>query len=196
MMKDFREVKDIYEIEVIADGISHFIRVAILQALRKNPKMRVPDLLKNLKAQGLAVERNSIRPHLYKLMYSGIIEISRIEGKDYVILKKDVKILVKDMEEVRENEDMVRFSFSLSGGEEITRMMEVKGIDETNFLKIFRIGERYIVQIGPHSIDLPAKLMKELVENILLTYPEDEDLQSIVATLAQDKPWLFERMMR
>ncbi|EDY34219.1 hypothetical protein ABOONEI_2931 [Aciduliprofundum boonei T469] len=30
-------------------------------------------------------------------MYSGIIEIIRIEGKDYVILKKDVKILVREV---------------------------------------------------------------------------------------------------
>ena len=101
-MKDYHEIKDIYETEVIADGLSHFIRVAIVQALRKNKIMRIPELLKILKDQGLPVERNSIRPHLYKLMYSGIVEISRIEGKDYVILKKDVKILVK---EVRENEE-------------------------------------------------------------------------------------------
>ena len=97
MMNGYEEVKDVYTIEVLADGLSHYIRAAVLQALKKKQKMRIPELLKVLKDQDLPVERNSIRPHLYKLMYSGIIEITRIEGKDYVILKKDVKILVREV---------------------------------------------------------------------------------------------------
>jgi len=94
------------------------------------------------------------------------------------------------------NEDVIRFSFLLSGGEEITRLVEIKGMDTTNFVKIRRSAERYLIQIGPHTIDLPAKLMREMVENILLTYPEDEDLEDIIVTLAQDKPWLFEKLRR
>ncbi|ADD09023.1 hypothetical protein [Candidatus Aciduliprofundum boonei] len=94
------------------------------------------------------------------------------------------------------SDDVVRFSFLLSGGEEITRLVEIKGMDTTNFVKIRRASERYLIQIGPHTIDLPAKLMKEMVENILLTYPEDEDLEGIIITLAQDKPWLFEKLRR
>lgn len=94
------------------------------------------------------------------------------------------------------SDDVVRFSFLLSGGEEITRLVEIKGMDTTNFVKIRRASERYLIQIGPHTIDLPAKLMKEMVENILLTYPEDEDLEGIIITLAQDKPWLFEKLKR
>ncbi len=94
------------------------------------------------------------------------------------------------------SDDVVRFSFLLSGGEEITRLVEIKGMDTTNFVKIRRAAERYLIQIGPHTIDLPAKLMKEMVENILLTYPEDEDLEDIIITLAQDKPWLFEKLRR
>lgn len=98
-MGEYQEIKDMYQVEIIADGLSHYIRVAIMNVLRDNPKLRIPELLKILKDQGLPVERNSIRPHLYKLMYSGLIEISRIEGKDYVILKKDVKILAKEVDE-------------------------------------------------------------------------------------------------
>ena len=98
MMDDYYEVTDIYQTEVIADGLSHYIRVAIVNVLRDHKKIRIPELLKILKSQKLPVERNSIRPHLYKLMYSGIIDIPRIEGKDYVVLKKDVKILVKEVE--------------------------------------------------------------------------------------------------
>ena len=94
------------------------------------------------------------------------------------------------------SDDVVRFSFLLSGGEEITRLVEIKGMDTTNFVKIRRASERYLIQIGPHTIDLPAKLMKEMVENIMLTYPEDEDLEDIIITLAQDKPWLFEKLRR
>ncbi len=91
-------------------------------------------------------------------------------------------------------DNLVRFSFLLSGGEQITRVMEFKGIDEADFLNIRRYDDRYVIEIGPHTIDLPAKLMKDLVENILLTYPEDEDLKDIIASLAQDKPWLFENL--
>lgn len=98
MMSEYTELDDIYQTEVIADGMSHYIRVAIVRILRDHRKIRIPELLKMLKEQGLPVERNSIRPHLYKLMYAGIIEIPRIEGKDYVMLKKDVKILVKEVE--------------------------------------------------------------------------------------------------
>ncbi len=38
--------------------------------------------------------------------------------------------------------------------------------------------------------------MKDMVEHILLMYPEDEGLQEILESLAQDKPWLFEKKMR
>ena len=92
--------------------------------------------------------------------------------------------------------DLIKFSFILSGGEQITRTMEIRGIDQEDMVSIRRYGERYVIQIGPHAIDLPAKLMKEMVENILLTYPEDEDLEDIIITLAQDKPWLFEKLRR
>ncbi len=93
-------------------------------------------------------------------------------------------------------DNLVNFSFLLSGGEQITRVMEFKGIDETDFLNIRRYDNRYVIEIGPHTIDLPAKIMKEMVENILLTYPEDEDLEDIIITLAQDKPLLFEKLRR
>ena len=92
--------------------------------------------------------------------------------------------------------DLIKFSFILSGGEQITRTMEIRGMDEEDMVSIRRYGERYVIQIGPHAIDLSAKLMREMVENILLTYPEDEDLQDIIVTLAQDKPWLFEKLRR
>ena len=93
------------------------------------------------------------------------------------------------------NNELIKFSFILSGGEQITRTMEIRGIDQKDMLSLRRYDERYIIQIGPHAIDLPAKLMKDLVENILLTYPEDEDLKDIIASMAQDKPWLFERLL-
>ncbi len=92
-----------------------------------------------------------------------------------------------------DDENIIKFSFMLSGGEEITRFVELNGVDTTKFVSIRRIGNRYLLHIGPHTIDLPASLMKELVENILLTYPEDEELQEIIQTLGEDKPWLFER---
>jgi len=94
------------------------------------------------------------------------------------------------------NKEFVKFSFILSGGEEISRVIELRGIDNTNFVRIRRAGERYIIEIGPHTIDLPDSMMKELVENILLIYPDDEDLQKIIETLAQDRPWLFEKFRR
>ncbi len=92
--------------------------------------------------------------------------------------------------------DLIKFSFILSGGEQITRTMEIRGMDQEDMVSLRRYGERYVIQIGPHAIDLPAKLMKEMVENMLLTYPEDEDLEDIIITLAQDKPWLFEKLRR
>ena len=95
-----------------------------------------------------------------------------------------------------ENRKFVKFSFLLSGGEEITRIMELHGIDDANFVGIRRYSDRYVIQIGPHTIDLPLNLMRDLVENILLMYPDDEELQKIIETLAQDKPWIFDKFRR
>lgn len=95
---------------------------------------------------------------------------------------------------MRSNE-LVKFSFLLSGGEEISRVIELKGIDASQFVQIRRAGDRYIIEIGPHTIDLPLSLMKKLVENILLIYPDDDDLQEVIESLAQDKPWLFEKIL-
>lgn len=91
------------------------------------------------------------------------------------------------------DKEVVKFSFLLSGGEEITRVMELHGLDNADFVGIRRYSDRYIIQIDPHTIDLPLNLMRDLIENILLMYPDDEDLQKIIKSLAQDKPWLFER---
>lgn len=94
------------------------------------------------------------------------------------------------------NEGIIKFSFLLSGGEEISRVVELKGIDTAKFVSIRRYSERYVIEIGPHTIDLPATVMKDLIERIMLTYPDDEGLEEIISTLAQDKPWIFERMIR
>ena len=91
------------------------------------------------------------------------------------------------------NKEIVKFSFLLTGGEEITRTMEVHGEDTVDFVGIRRYSDRYVIQIGPHTIDLPARMMKDIVERILLMYPEDEGLQDILGSLMQDKPWLFEK---
>ena len=95
-----------------------------------------------------------------------------------------------------ENKKMVKFSFLLSGGEEISRIMELHGEDSVDFVGIRRYGERYVIEIGPHTIDLPASLMKDIVERILLIYPDYEELQDILDTLLQDKPWLLEKVRR
>ena len=94
------------------------------------------------------------------------------------------------------NKEIVKFSFLLSGGEEITRTMELRGVDTVDFVGIRRYGERYVIEIGPHTIDLPSSMMKDIVERILLIYPDYEELQEIIDTLLQDKPWLLERVMR
>ncbi|GEM_PF-4588026 len=91
---------------------------------------------------------------------------------------------------------IIKFSFLLSGGEEITRTMEVQGTDTVDFVGIRRYGNRFAIQIGPHYIDIPEELMKDLIERIMLTYPDDEGLEEIISTLAQDKPWIFERMIK
>ena len=94
------------------------------------------------------------------------------------------------------NKEIIKFSFLLSGGEEITKIMEVRGADTVDFVGIRRYGERYAIQIGPHTIDLPATLMKDIVEKILLIYPDDEDLQEVIESLLQDKPWIFDKIIR
>ena len=94
-----------------------------------------------------------------------------------------------------ENKEIIRFSFLLTGGDEISRTMEVRGSDTVNFVGIRRYGDRYAIQIGPHTIDLPARMMKDIVERILLMYPEDDGLRDILESLAQDKPWMFDMML-
>ena len=95
-----------------------------------------------------------------------------------------------------ENREVIKFTFLLSGGEEISRVMELRGKDAVDFVGIRRYGERYAIDIGPHTIDIPGKLMKELVETILLIYPDYDELREIIGNVLRDKPWLLEGLIK
>ena len=96
-MEDFIEVKDAYKVGELCDALSNAIRVEILSVLREHKKLTIGDLLRELEKRGLKMSHAGIRMHIPKLVFSGIVEVTKIDGKDGVVLKKDVRIYVKEV---------------------------------------------------------------------------------------------------
>ena len=96
-MLGYEEIKDPYRIEDVADAISHHIRAMILEILRKRKSITIGDLIRELqKKYDVQMTHGNIRVHLMKMAVKGIVELTKIDGKDGVILKKDIKILIKE----------------------------------------------------------------------------------------------------
>ena len=98
-MEGYGELEDSYEIEEACDALSNHIRVEIIKVLREHHAMTIGDLLRELEKRGMKMSHASIRTHIPKLVFSGLVEMSKIDGKDAVVLKKDVRIFVKEVEE-------------------------------------------------------------------------------------------------
>ena len=97
-MEGYSELKDSHEIEEVCDALSNSIRVEIVEVLREHHEITVGDLLRELEKRGIRMSHAGIRMHLPKLTFSGIIAMTKIDGKDGVVLKKDVRIFVKEVE--------------------------------------------------------------------------------------------------
>jgi len=98
-MLEYEEVKDPYEVEEIADAISHHIRYMILMVLRKHRSMSIGDLIRELERKfDVKITHGNIRVHLMKMALLGIVDMIKIDGKDAVILKKDIKLYMKEVE--------------------------------------------------------------------------------------------------
>ena len=98
-LKGYSEVEDSYKIEEVCDALSNHIRVEILKVLRENPVITIGDLLRELEKRGFKMSHASIRMHIPKLVFSGLVGKIKIDGKDGVVLKKDIRIYVKEVEE-------------------------------------------------------------------------------------------------
>ncbi len=99
-MRDYEEVEDPYVVEDVADAISNHIRVMILEILRKRKEMTIGDLLRELERKySVKMTHGNVRVHLMKMAIKGIVELVKIDGKDGVVLKKDIRIYVKEVEE-------------------------------------------------------------------------------------------------
>ena len=99
-MLEYEEVEDPYIIEDFADAISNHIRVMILEILRKKKSITIGDLLRELeKKYSVRMTHGNVRVHLMKMAIKGIVELTKIDGKDGVILKKDIRIFVKEVEQ-------------------------------------------------------------------------------------------------
>jgi len=99
VMIEYEEIEDPYEVEEIADAISHHIRYMILMVLRKNKIISIGDLIRELERKfNVKITHGNIRVHLMKMALLGILELKKIDGYDGVILRKDVKIYVKEVD--------------------------------------------------------------------------------------------------
>ena len=97
-MLDYEEIENPYEVEKLADAVSHHIRYMVMIILRKHKVMTIGDLMRELERKfGVKMTHGNIRAHLMKMVVYDIVEITKIEGKDAVVLKKDVKIFVKEV---------------------------------------------------------------------------------------------------
>ena len=98
-MLDYEETENPYEVEKLADAISHHIRYMVMIILREHKTMTIGDLLRELERRyNVKMTHGNIRAHLMKMVVYDIVEITKIDGKDAVALKKDVKIFVKEVE--------------------------------------------------------------------------------------------------
>ena len=96
-MLDYEEIENPYEVENLADAISHHIRYMVMIILREHKAMTIGDLMRELERKfGVKMTHGNIRAHLMKMVVYDIVEITKIDGKDAVVLKKDVKIFVKE----------------------------------------------------------------------------------------------------
>ncbi len=100
-LQGYEELKDTYGQEEICDALSSTVRIEILKVLREHPEITVGDLLRELEKRGVKMSHSGVRMHIPKLVFSGIVELTKINGRDALILKKDVRVFVK---EVKKNE--------------------------------------------------------------------------------------------
>ncbi len=98
-LDDFNEIRDSYIEAEICDALSNTIRVEILSVLREKREISIGDLLRYLEKKGLKLTHAGIRMHIPKLVFTGLVEMIKIDGKDGLKLKKDVRIFVKEVEE-------------------------------------------------------------------------------------------------
>jgi len=97
-LEGYEELKDTYKQEEICDALSSMVRIEILKVMRDNPKITVGDLIRELEKRGLKMSHSGIRMHIPKLVFAGIVELTKINGRDALILKKDVRVFVKEVE--------------------------------------------------------------------------------------------------
>ncbi|GEM_PF-3948244 len=97
-MEDYKEIRDIYQIGDLCDALSNPIRVEILSILRDHNKITIGELLREMEKRGMKMSHAGIRMHIPKLVFSGIVEMIKIDGKDGIVLKKDIRIYAKEVE--------------------------------------------------------------------------------------------------
>ncbi len=97
-MEGYKEVEDSYQIGYLCDALSNPIRVEILSILREHNKITIGDLLREMEKRGMKMSHAGIRMHIPKLVFSGIVEMVKIDGKDGIELKKDIRIYMKEVE--------------------------------------------------------------------------------------------------
>jgi len=83
----------------IALGLSHPTRIQIMEFLKeKNKGLFLTEIVEEIsKIENYKSEFQSVKGHVLKMHFAGIVELTQKDGQYYVQLLKDVKIEVKDV---------------------------------------------------------------------------------------------------
>jgi len=97
---NWREATDPSEASLVCEGLAHPFRIKALQVLREHGgKMKLYDLFKECnKEEEYGQQFGVVKGHVEKMRICGLVDLVKERGKYTVILKKDVKILVKNYE--------------------------------------------------------------------------------------------------
>lgn len=79
------------EAAAIHDALGHPIRIAIQRALREQKRMSMPELRKAVSEAYIPIDTRNLQFHLFKMQVAGVVRVTKVAGRDTVVLVRDVK---------------------------------------------------------------------------------------------------------
>jgi DNA-binding transcriptional ArsR family regulator len=89
------DTSDPAELAAIHDALGHRLRVRILWALRRSPRMPVAELRRGLRTGGDAPDTRTLMYHLQKMHIATLVDMVQEDGRPVVRLVRDVSVRTK-----------------------------------------------------------------------------------------------------
>ncbi len=94
-----REVSDPFEAGEICAGLGHAYRIKVMQVLvQLGGKAKLADLIKECSKDPPFFRQFTVgKAHIEKMAIAGIVDLSNEEGPYVVVLKKEVRVFIKEI---------------------------------------------------------------------------------------------------